>query len=48
LNLNADPNSKNEFGNTALHKAFMIEVSNEIINMLINKQAIIEALNDFN
>jgi ankyrin repeat protein len=47
LKFGVDINSKNEFGNTPLHKALMLGESRDIINILISNRADLEKLNDF-
>lgn len=47
LDLGVDVNAQNEFGNTCLHKAFMLGDNNNIIKLLINRQASLQALNNY-
>jgi ankyrin repeat protein len=49
VDLGADFNGKNQFGNTALHQAF-IKIPHEraVINYLLSVGASVTALNDFN
>lgn len=48
LRLGADVNSRNEFGNTPLHKAVMIGYNHDLIHLLKRQNADLAALNDFN